>query len=908
MRLLEAGVKGFGKLVNRKFNFDDGFNLIYGRNEEGKTTLWKFLIYCLFGYDRTDPHDYTPWNGAEYGGYCIYELSNGQRYRISRNFKRNTWSFYDLSKGIDMSDLLAEREKDIITEQLGIGLKTFEAFTTIPEIRPEMGKEEKANISLKLGSLVEREEEIGRLKKVIERVENEVEEIGVNGSADSSMIKLKMNIRELKSKLETLKEKDNRKRRLIKQIHELKSKLNDVDKKIEALEADLKALHVQECKKKLDEIVEKRSRLEEVKQKLLELSKYKDVQADKRDEMVVMDAKIREIEKSISSEEEYLKRQQFTAITIENEMNGIEKDLSIEGETDFETISLKVQNIQLRYDMLEEKVKHLQSIESEFSDFVRETQDKIEKLKEYKDVFVEKHISVDELRELQREAETVVDSSEKRELEEQKKQLEDEKKKIHSLIWWLIGGISTAIVGSAFGYLLNPYLYSAGGAGLLVLFLSLVSRAKLKKSINDTKKIILLLEQIVAGYEEKREKAKRKLKTLLSETGFSEVEEVEKAYKEYLELKEEDYERKASKYKMEIEELKKTISSYREELIKMVEMFVSPLEKERLKETVEHLINQVQRYKKLLLEKARVKASIQRTQERLKQYKIDKENSLRTLRNLYEKVKVQSIEEYDELLAKRDEYNSLKFIEKELKNSLKESKSEEEERMRKEVEENSDLLNRQVDLSSANIQIDLRRYRLERENTIAEMKKKQELLESETEEENIGNLRMKLALAEKELNDTISYSNSLLLVRRLLSSLYERVKNDFIPKLRKELKDSIYTITNGEYEEVEVDKEFNVTLIRKDRKVEKIAMSKGMKEQVRFAVMFSLGRIFSRNSEPLPFLLDDPFVDYDSERYEMALNLLYNVSKENQIILFTCRSDIKELLHSRKDVLILELK
>lgn len=907
MKLLESGIKGFGKLVNQKFNFDKNFTLIYGKNEAGKTTLWKFLLYCLFGYDKSEVHDYKPWNSKEYGGHCIYELKDAHRYRISRDFGRNEYNFYDLSKEIDMSnDLSIKQENDILVDQLGIDLKMFKAFTTIAEIQPEI--EEKSKISIKLGELVEREEEIGKLKKVIEQVESRLRDIGADGSADSPMGNLKIKIRELKSRLESLKEKDYQKRKLIEQIYKLNKRINDINENIKTLGLDLKALHVQEYREKLTEIEDKRNRLEEVRVKLSELSRYKDIRTDKRDEMVIMITKVKEIEKSISSEEDYLKRQRLAAITIENEMNEIEKALSMSGEMNFETVSLKIQNIQLRYDMLEEKKKNLESMKSEFADFVEDTRDKIEKLKEYESIFVEKNINVNELEDLKKQAEIVVDTSEKAELDDQKRQLEKYQKNMHSLIWWIIGGILVGIVGIIFGYLGNPYIYFIGGAGILLFIFSLVERVKAGKNIEDSRKIIELLEKIVTGNESKKEEAKRKLMAQLNKGGFTSVEEAKIAYEDYLKLKKRDYERETSKYKMQIEDVERTVSSYSEELMKMVEAFVSPAEKNDLGKHVKALIDQVQRYKKLLLEKARTEDSIERTQERLRQYQNDKENTDLTLKKLYEKVKVHSIEEYDELLARKDEYTSLRFMEKELTNALAEIDSEEERKMIKEVEENSALLNRIVDSSSANIQIDLKKYEIEKEKVIDEMKKRQAALDNKMEEEAIGNVKMELISEEKKLSDMISYSNSLLHVRRFMRELYENVKNDFVPRLRKELKKGIQTITKGKYEDVEVGKDLSVTLIERDKKIGSMAMSKGTREQIKFAIMLSFGKIFSRNSEPLPLLLDDPFVNYDDERYRIALELLHDISKENQIVLFTCRSDTKEFLGLYKDVLVLELK
>ena len=43
MRLLELHIDGFGKFHDRTISFNDGINIIYGKNEAGKSTLHTFI-------------------------------------------------------------------------------------------------------------------------------------------------------------------------------------------------------------------------------------------------------------------------------------------------------------------------------------------------------------------------------------------------------------------------------------------------------------------------------------------------------------------------------------------------------------------------------------------------------------------------------------------------------------------------------------------------------------------------------------------------------------------------------------------------------------------------------------------------------------------------------------------------
>ena len=77
MKLLDLHIDGFGKFHDRDLTFSDGLNVVYGKNEAGKSTIHTFVRCMLFGLERgrgrasrndTWSH-YEPWdNKAAYGG------------------------------------------------------------------------------------------------------------------------------------------------------------------------------------------------------------------------------------------------------------------------------------------------------------------------------------------------------------------------------------------------------------------------------------------------------------------------------------------------------------------------------------------------------------------------------------------------------------------------------------------------------------------------------------------------------------------------------------------------------------------------------------------------------------------------------------------------------------------------
>lgn len=100
MRLLELHIDGFGKFHDWTISFNDGINIIYGKNEAGKSTLHTFIRGMLFGIERgrgraakNDLYTkYEPWeNSGTYEGWLRLE-KDGTIYRIERRFRKENKS------------------------------------------------------------------------------------------------------------------------------------------------------------------------------------------------------------------------------------------------------------------------------------------------------------------------------------------------------------------------------------------------------------------------------------------------------------------------------------------------------------------------------------------------------------------------------------------------------------------------------------------------------------------------------------------------------------------------------------------------------------------------------------------------------------------------------------------------
>ncbi|MEE8127729.1 MAG: AAA family ATPase [Nitrospinaceae bacterium] len=87
MQIREIHIERFGIFSRRRIvPVSPGLNVVYGRNESGKTTLLEFIRWVLFGFEkkRKGMNSYTPVDGGEHLGTLMCEMANDERIFISR--------------------------------------------------------------------------------------------------------------------------------------------------------------------------------------------------------------------------------------------------------------------------------------------------------------------------------------------------------------------------------------------------------------------------------------------------------------------------------------------------------------------------------------------------------------------------------------------------------------------------------------------------------------------------------------------------------------------------------------------------------------------------------------------------------------------------------------------------------
>ena len=145
-------------------HFSQGFNMIYGPNETGKSTMVRCLASLLYGQKALNKDDLnerelmTPWDGSPYKASLEYELDNGGKFKVTRDFHSGKVTVINLETGKDITDSFSrdsDNEPRFASQHLGLEKNCF--ISTVLIQQNEMSKlESKHDISHKILSIVDK--------------------------------------------------------------------------------------------------------------------------------------------------------------------------------------------------------------------------------------------------------------------------------------------------------------------------------------------------------------------------------------------------------------------------------------------------------------------------------------------------------------------------------------------------------------------------------------------------------------------------------------------------------------------------------------------------------------------------------------------------------------------------------
>ena len=245
MRINKIKINSYGKLKNKEINLENNLNIIYGKNESGKSTLLKFILNIFYGAsknkkgkDISDFEKYKPWDSEEYSGKLTYELDNKNKYEIYREFNKKNPNIYNENGEDILKEFNIDKNKgsEFFVEQTQINEEMLLATSIAMQQEIKIEKNTQNILIQKISNLLETGEDNISYKKAIEKLNKmQLEKIGTERSREKPINIIQKNIEINNNKINELKKYENIQYEIEEEKNKIKNKLEKNENKINLL-------------------------------------------------------------------------------------------------------------------------------------------------------------------------------------------------------------------------------------------------------------------------------------------------------------------------------------------------------------------------------------------------------------------------------------------------------------------------------------------------------------------------------------------------------------------------------------------------------------------------------------------------------------------------------------------------
>jgi uncharacterized protein YhaN len=220
VRLRRIELAGFGCLQSFQTDLAPGLNLFHGLNEAGKSTLQQAVLALLYGFydhDRARPDEtaryerFRPWAGPDYRGLLEYELNNGRRFQVRRDFTTADipTQLVDLTTGQDIAPQFGRGRHGNLPfarRHLGMSRAVFQscAFISQGEIFEVSRGASPREIGDAIASLADSARRDVSATNAIQRLNNLIAKIGTDRARTADLPRARDHLRTAQRELQSL--------------------------------------------------------------------------------------------------------------------------------------------------------------------------------------------------------------------------------------------------------------------------------------------------------------------------------------------------------------------------------------------------------------------------------------------------------------------------------------------------------------------------------------------------------------------------------------------------------------------------------------------------------------------------------------------------------------------------------
>ena len=239
MKINKLKINSYGKLKEKEIDLKPGINIIYGKNEAGKSTLLNFIVDSVYGISKnkngkeySNYERYMPWSGEDFSGRIEYELDNGNKYEVFRDFKKKNPKIFNENKEDISKEFNIDKTKgnEFFYEQTKVDEELFLSTLVVGQQEVKLGNKEQSILVQKLANLVGTGEDNVSYKRAVDRINRrQLDEIGTTKSREKPINILERNIENLETEKQNLSKYQDSKYEIEENKNNLKNEIKELD-------------------------------------------------------------------------------------------------------------------------------------------------------------------------------------------------------------------------------------------------------------------------------------------------------------------------------------------------------------------------------------------------------------------------------------------------------------------------------------------------------------------------------------------------------------------------------------------------------------------------------------------------------------------------------------------------------
>lgn len=245
MKIKKLKINGFGKLKDKDIELKEGINIIYGKNEAGKSTLLKFITGMFYGVSKNknggnipEIDKVEPWDNEEFSGKINYVLDNKNEYEVYREFKKKNPKIFNSNLEDISKDFNIDKTKgnQFFYDQTGLDESTFITSVITKQGEVKLDDKSQNNIIQKISNILGTGEDTNSYSKIISKLKKKLnDEVGTSNTKEKPINTVEKRINELSIEKEKLEAYQSEQFEIEEEIRKIKLDIVDNKERLETL-------------------------------------------------------------------------------------------------------------------------------------------------------------------------------------------------------------------------------------------------------------------------------------------------------------------------------------------------------------------------------------------------------------------------------------------------------------------------------------------------------------------------------------------------------------------------------------------------------------------------------------------------------------------------------------------------